>query len=197
MCARKMRPDAKQNESATLQTIADTVRRIMRSDTASAAEFSLSDKTVRWRATSGFLTRRGDASEIVVPLEGNFIESLLAAERLKIIKGIGVRDEFPARDFPVHAPEGVRDVAFVPLKVRGETLGSLIVGYRAAHYFTSEEETLLSGLSEMAALALDHARLFETVEAAKKIWEQTFDAIPDGIIVHDHNMRIVRCNAPR
>jgi two-component system, NtrC family, sensor kinase len=190
-----MRPDAKQNESTTLQTIADTVRRIMRSDTASIAEFSLSDKTVMWRATSGFLTRKDDACGIVVPLEGNFLENLLVAERLKIIKGIGLSDEFPATDFPVHAPEGVRDVAFVPLKVRGETLGSLIVGYRAAHHFTAEEETLLSGLSEMAALALDHARLFETVEAAKKIWEQTFDAIPDGIIVHDHNMQIVRCNA--
>ena len=83
----------------------------------------------------------------------------------------------------------------MPLNVRGETLGALVVGYRSEHHFTVEEETLLEGLAEMAALALDHARLFETVEAAKKIWERTFDAIPDGIIVHDQHMRIVRCNA--
>ena len=70
-----------------------------------------------------------------------------------IIKGIGTRDEAPAIDFPMHAPEGVLDLASLPLKVRGETLGALIVGYRAEHHFTTEEETLLSGLAEMAALA--------------------------------------------
>jgi PAS domain S-box-containing protein len=28
----------------------------------------------------------------------------------------------------------------------------------------------------------------------KRIWEKTFDAIGEGILVHDHQMRIVRCN---
>src|SRR4029079_19093567 len=46
----------------------------------------------------------------------------------------------------------------------------------------------------MAALALDTARLLDTLGAAKRVWEQTFDAIPDGIIVHDDRMRVVRCN---
>jgi two-component system NtrC family sensor kinase len=98
-------------------------------------------------------------------------------------------------DFPIHSPEGVRDVAVTPLMARGERLGALFVGYHARHDFNVEEEKLLEGLAEMAALALDHARLFETLGAAKRIWEQTFDAIPDGIIVHDHQMRIIRCNA--
>ncbi|HEX6184274.1 MAG TPA: ATP-binding protein, partial [Pyrinomonadaceae bacterium] len=47
---------------------------------------------------------------------------------------------------------------------------------------------------DMAALALDNARLLDTLGAAKRVWEQTFDAIPDGIIVHDDRMRVVRCN---
>src|ERR1043165_2635459 len=46
----------------------------------------------------------------------------------------------------------------------------------------------------MGALALDNARLLDTLGAAKRVWEQTFDAIPDGIIVHDDRMRVVRCN---
>lgn len=188
--------DATQTESATtLRTVANTVRRIMRADTTSIASFSLADKIVTWRATSGFRSRDDEEGEVVMPLRGNFLESVAGAERLIIIKGIGIADEFPASDFPMHAPEGVVDVAIVPLKARGETLGALVVGYRSEHHFTVEEETLLEGLAEMAALALDHARLFETVEAAKKIWERTFDAIPDGIIVHDEHMRIVRCNA--
>lgn len=173
----------------------DTVRRIMRADTTSIASFSLADKTVRWKAVSGFHSRPEDETEISMPLSGNFLERVAIADELIIIKGVSVRDEFPATDFPMHAPEGVSDIAVIPLKARGETLGALVVGYRAEHHFTVEEEKLLGGLAEMAALALDHARLFETVEGAKRIWEQTFDAIPDGIIVHDHHMQIVRCNA--
>jgi two-component system NtrC family sensor kinase len=174
--------------------MADTVRRIMRADTTSVASFSLKDETVTWKATSGFRHRSAEEQESVLPLRGNFLEMVGSAEELVIINGIGIRDEFPARDFPLHAPEGVRDIAIVPLKARGETLGALVVGYRSQHSFTVEEETLLGGLAEMAALALDHARLLEIVGAAKRIWEQTFDAIPDGIIVHDHHMQIVRCN---
>jgi two-component system NtrC family sensor kinase len=188
--------DAIQTESATtLRTIADTVRRIMRADTTSVASFSLSDKTVTWKAMSGFHSHATAEKEIVTPLSGNYLEQAVATNELTTITGIGESEEFSAANFPIHSREGVRDVAFVPLKARGETLGALIVGYRSEHQFTVEEKKLLEGLAEMAALALDHARLFETVEAAKKIWERTFDAIPDGIIVHDQHMRIVRCNA--
>jgi two-component system NtrC family sensor kinase len=175
--------------------MADTVRRIMRADTTSIASFSLSDKIVNWKATSGFRFLAEEEADIVMPLAGNFLERIAVADELVIIKGIGVRAEFPATDFPLHGPEGVREVMFTPLKAHGETLGALVVGYRAEHEFNVEEEKLIEGLAEMAALALDHARLFETVGAAKRIWEKTFDAIPDGIIVHDHQMRIVRCNA--
>jgi two-component system NtrC family sensor kinase len=174
----------------------DTVRRIMRADTASVASFSLPEKAVQWKAISGFRTRSEDVkTDIVVTLRGNFLERIAVADELLIIKGIGVRDEFPATDFPLHAPEEVLDLAATPLRARGETLGALMVGYRAEHEFNVEEEKLLEGLAEMVALALDHARLFETVRDSKRIWEKTFDAIPDGIIVHDHQMRIVRCNA--
>jgi two-component system NtrC family sensor kinase len=192
-----MKPDDLEHteSSTTLRTIADTVRRIMCADTTSVASFSIADKTVAWKARSGFRLRAGEEGEQVMPLAGNFFERMAVADELMVIKGIGARDEAPANDFPMHGPEGVCDLAVAPLKARGETLGALVVGYRSEHFFTVEEEKLLEGLAEMAALALDHARLFETVEAAKRIWEQTFDAIPDGIIVHDHRMQIVRCNA--
>jgi two-component system NtrC family sensor kinase len=190
-----MRPEgvAQTESTTTLRTIADTVRRIMRADTTSVARFSLTDQTVRWKATSGFRSRAPEEDDIVMPLHGNILERVAAADELTVIKGIN--EEYAASDFPMHSPEDVRDVAAVPLHARGEILGALVVGYRSDHQFTVEEKKLLEGLAEMAALALDHARLFETVEAAKKIWERTFDAIPDGIIVHDHQMRIVRCNA--
>jgi PAS domain S-box-containing protein len=187
---------ASQPQSAkTLGMLVETVRRVMRSDTASVAALSLAERTITWKALVGFRTRADEATEFTAPLRGEVALRAAAAEELMIFEKVGVRDGVPAGEFPLHSAEGVQTVALAPLRVRGETLGALLVGFRSAHKFTDEERQTLEGLAETAALALDNARLLETVSAAKKIWEQTFDAIPDGIIVHDAQMTLTRANA--
>ncbi|HEX8456493.1 MAG TPA: ATP-binding protein [Pyrinomonadaceae bacterium] len=181
--------------AATLRGVVEMVRRVMRSDTASVATLSVAEGTVTWKATSGFNSLADAEAEIVNPLRGMFAEYAASAEDMTMIEVRNVGGELPASEFPLHSAEGLRDLALVRLRARGETLGLLGIGYRTAHRFTSDEKDLLESLSEMAALALDNARLLETVSAGKRIWEQTFDAIPDGIIVHDASMRLTRCNA--
>ncbi|HEX8853302.1 MAG TPA: PAS domain S-box protein, partial [Pyrinomonadaceae bacterium] len=181
---------------ATLRTAVEMVRRLMRADTASVISFSPAGDAVTWMAASGFAARgEGEAAgKLTAHVSGEETSRVARAAGLTVVEGIGVEGGVDAAEFPVHSAEGVRDLAVVPLRVRGERLGALVVGYRAAHKFTDDERQLLEGLAEMAALSLDNARLFETVGTAKKIWEQTFDAIPDGIIVHDARMRVARCN---
>ncbi|HYP00014.1 MAG TPA: ATP-binding protein [Pyrinomonadaceae bacterium] len=185
------------DSAATLRGVVEMVRRVMRSDTASVATFSVAEGTITWKATSGFNSlAAGDEEEIVIPLRGMFAERAASAEDMTIIEVRNVvGGELPASEFPLHSAEGLRDLALVRLRARRETLGLLVVGYRTPHRFTAEEKELLESLAEMAALALDNARLLETVSAGKKIWEQTFDAMPDGIIVHDASMHLTRCNA--
>ncbi len=180
---------------ATLRTITATVQRIMRSDTASVAALSFADQTITWKAVSGF--RIGEATlekEFAYPLRGEIALRAARAEQTIIIQGIGAPGGPSADDFPLHSAEGVRDLTLTPICSQNETLGALIVGFRTAHQFSEDEKQLLEGLADMAALALENARLFEHIGDGKRIWEQTFDAISDGVIVHDHKMRIVRCN---
>jgi PAS domain S-box-containing protein len=189
------RRDSQVESAKTLGTVVETVRRVMRADTASVASFSLAEHTITWKATSGFKLREAmGARELVAPLRGASGERIAASQELLILKGIGETAEFPADEFPLHSAEGVRTIALAPLRARGETVGALVVGYRAAHELSDDERQTLEGLAEMSALALDNARLLETVGAAKRIWEQTFDAIPDGIIVHDSTMTLTRAN---
>jgi two-component system, NtrC family, sensor kinase len=191
-----LREQAHSESAATLRTVVEMVRRVMRADTTSVAVFSLADRTIAWQAMSGFRSHESAGAQgITLPLRGHSYEQAAGSGKLVIIEGIGVRDDLPAEDFPLHSVEGVCDMALAPLKARGEMLGALAVGFRSAHSFTTEEKQLLEDLAEMAAMVLDNARLIETVGTGKRIWEQTFDAIPDGIIVHDHQMQIVRCNA--
>ena len=179
---------------ANLQNIAETIRRTVGADTASIARFSAAERTITWLAMSGFQKLRADAGEIVNPLRGEFAERA-AASGESLIEVRGLAGDLPRSEFPLHSAEGVRDLALVPLVARGETLGVVVVGYRAAHRFSAEERRLLEGLAEMAAPALDNERLLATLAAARRVWEQTFDAIPDGIIVHDDRMLVVRSNA--
>jgi two-component system NtrC family sensor kinase len=181
--------------AATLRGVVEMVRRVMRSDTASIATLAVAEGTVTWKATSGFNSLGDAGEEITNPLRGMFAEHAASSADMSVIEVRNVGGELPASEFPLHSAEGLRDLALVRLSARGETLGLLGIGYRNAHRLTPDERELLESLAEMAALALDNARLLETVSAGKKIWEQTFDAMPDGIIVHDAAMRLTRCNA--
>jgi two-component system, NtrC family, sensor kinase len=183
----------KQRGAATLRAVAETVRRIVRADLASVVSFSIENSTVTWRTMSGSRAHPLEA-EIVGPLSYLFAKCATGAEMITL-EGIGTSPDLPAENFPVLSTEGVRDAALVPLCAQGEVLGALVVGFRSEHQFVREERQMLEALADMAALALDNARLFEIVRTAKRIWEQTFDAIADGIIVHDQKMRIIRCNA--
>jgi len=187
--------DAHTDGGATLDTVVETVRRILRADTASIASFSLAERTITWLAMSGFQSVQAGGGAVVNPLRGEFAERAAAAsEDETIIEVRGLAGDLPASEFPLHSAEGVRDLALVRLRARGENLGVLVVGYREHHRFSAEERLRLEGLAEMAALALDNSRLLDTLGAAKRVWEQTFDSIPDGIIVHDDRMKVVRCN---
>lgn len=187
---------ATQPESAsTLRTIVDLVRRMMHADVVSILGFSLIDETVTWKAASGFTVPIDYRQPVFRPLGSTIARRALAENTIGIVQGIGTRPEFPAESFPVHVAEGVCDMAVVPLKIQGNHSGALTAGYRSPHHFSDEEKRLLQDLAEMAALVLVNSQLVETVSAAEKIWEQTFDAIVEGIIVHDSEMRIVRCNA--
>jgi two-component system NtrC family sensor kinase len=182
--------------AATLDSVVETVRRILRADTASIASFSDAERTITWLATSGF--RHASAGlDVVIPVRGEFAERAAAFGREEdepLFEVRGLAGDLPESEFPLHSAEGVRDLLIARLRARGESLGILAVGYREHHRFTAEERQQLKGLADMAALALDNARLLDTLGAAKRVWEQTFDAIPDGIIVHDDRMRVVRCN---
>src|SRR5947209_15134238 len=181
--------------AATLGTVVETVRRILRADTASIASFSVEERTVTWLATSGFQSVETGGRPVVNPLRGEFAERAATLDEDEMIIEVrGLAGDLPTSEFPLHSAEGVRDLAIARLRARGETLGVLAVGHREHHRFTAEERQQLEGLAEMAALALDNARLLDTLGAAKRVWEQTFDSIPDGIIVHDDRMRVVRCN---
>lgn len=168
---------------APLQTFADRIRQIMRADVVGVIRFCAPGPH-QWEATTGLGDQATDCRD---ELLSNLAHSNLTSESIFL----GDIDEAA---FPALRAEGIRSVAIVPLTARGEQLGVLFAGNRSVRECTAEDRQLLDSLAEVAALALDNARLLETVISGKKMWERTFDAIKCGIVIHDDQLRVVRCN---
>ena len=96
----------------------------MHADVASILGFSLIDETVTWKAASGFTVPVDYLKPVMRPLGSTIARRALEANTIGIIQGIGTRPEFPAESFPVHAAEGVCDLAVAPLRILGNSSGS-------------------------------------------------------------------------
>ena len=177
-----------------LQTIVELVRRIMHADVASILGYSLADQTVRWKAADGFTVDVDYSQPVFRPLGSEIARRALEQNTVGVLHGIGKRTELPEADFPVHVAEGVCDMAVAPLRIVGGHSGALTAGYRSPHEFSEDEKALLLDLAEIATVVLNSERLVDTVIAAEEIWEQTFDAMGEGILVCDE-LRVTRCNS--
>ncbi len=61
-------------------------------------------------------------------------------------------------------PEAIRSLLHVPILVNGEVFGVFGVNYRTPRRLSGEEERVLLGLAHRAAVAIEHARLFQESE---------------------------------
>jgi PAS domain S-box-containing protein len=93
-------------------------------------------------------------------------------------------------------------VLCVPLKVKGRLTGVLYADNRAREgLFSENDRNLLSAFADQAAVALENARLFASVEQSleevtrlKTLMEDVFASIASGVITSDVEDRISLCN---
>jgi len=142
----------------TLRLIVDRARTLLDADMAALALREDGQDLFAMRAVAG---------------EGS---EALAAVRFRPGEGLGGRVARTGRplivgDYPVEVPDspflplvrgiGARSHVAVPLTVQGSVTGVLYVVSRAPHKFGEVDQQLLTVLADQAAIAIEHARLFE------------------------------------
>ena len=96
----------------------------------------------------------------------------------------------------------LRSILCIPLKVKGELTGVIYADNRVREgLFTEKERSLLSDFANQAAVALENARLFESVRRTldevielKNLMEDVFASIASGVITADVDGTITLCN---
>jgi signal transduction histidine kinase/DNA-binding response OmpR family regulator len=88
----------------------------------------------------------------------------------------------------------VRSSISVPMFGNDQLLGTLSVSAAKPFRFGIGDEHLLSIVAGQIAVAVQNARLHDSVRRGKREWEQTFDAISDPIAVFDGRGLLLRGN---
>src|SRR5438874_1423757 len=97
---------------------------------------------------------------------------------------------------PILREKGIKSMLGVPLVVEGEVRGVLHVGSLHYRAFDEDEVELLQLVADRAALAIEHARLFEAERAARERIEHV-QAVTDAALAHLEVNELLRVLLPR
>jgi len=89
----------------------------------------------------------------------------------------------------------VHSLIYVPLRVRGQTLGVLGVDNRkVGHTLTRDDLTVLVAMADYAAIAIENARLYQRTDTERRKLETVLTQTENGVIVVDAENRLLLIN---
>jgi GAF domain-containing protein/anti-sigma regulatory factor (Ser/Thr protein kinase) len=146
-----------------LDALLDRMREILHVDTAAILLLEHDGRMLRARAAKGIEEEVEQGVRIPV---GRGFAGRIAAERHPIaILDVDHADVLN----PLLRQKGIRSLLGVPLLVSGRVIGVLHVGSLTLRAFTDEERNLLQLAADRAALAIDHAELYEQRRLAEAL----------------------------
>jgi len=127
-----------------------------------------------------------------VPVGGGFAGRIAAEKRPVILDDV---DHAHVLN-PLLREKGIKSMLGVPLVVEGEVRGVLHVGSLVPRAFNEGEVELLQLVGDRAALAIEHARLFEAERSARVRIEHV-QAVTDAALAHLEVNELLRVLLPR
>jgi two-component system NtrC family sensor kinase len=117
------------------------------------------------------------------------LEGLTQLAQPRLISGTGFGN---AR--PIFQREKLNQLVILPILGKKAALGTLVVAGRRARSHAPEELAFLTTSAEQLGLALENQRLVEDILRSHRQWTNTFESIPDLVLLHDSDFRILKAN---
>jgi K+-sensing histidine kinase KdpD len=173
-----------------LEALLERTRQILEVDTC--AILLLDEDTNELVARAALGIEEEVEQGVRVPVGGGFAGRIAAEKRPVILDDV---DHAHVLN-PLLREKGIKSMLGVPLIVEGEVRGVLHVGSLVPRAFQEEEVELLQLVADRAALAIEHARLFEAERAARERIEHV-QAVTDAALAHLEVNELLRVLLPR
>jgi signal transduction histidine kinase len=173
-----------------LAALLERTREILEVDTC--AILLLDEETNELVARAALGIEEEAEQGVRIPVGGGFA-GRIAAEKQPVI----LDDVDHARVLnPILREQGIKSMLGVPLVVEGDVRGVLHVGSLAPRAFREDDVELLQLVGDRAALAIEHARLFEAERAARERIEHV-QAVTDAALAHLDVSELLNVLLPR
>ncbi len=106
-----------------------------------------------------------------IPIKGTATEWVVTHRKAIVEPDISQESQFVTAES--HLKQGVRSIAYLPLIVKDETIGSLIVASRQSNAYSQRHLNLLQHLASQVAMPIENSRLYAEVEEKAHIDELT------------------------
>ena len=173
-----------------LAALLDRTRQILEVDTC--AILLLDEETNELVARAALGIEEEVEQGVRVPVGGGFAGRIAADKQPVILDDV---DHAHVLN-PILREKGIKSMLGVPLVVEGEVRGVLHVGSLTPRSFEEGEVELLQLVADRAALAIEHARLFEAERAARERIENV-QAVTDAALAHLEVSELLNVLLPR
>ncbi|MTI81151.1 MAG: GAF domain-containing protein [Firmicutes bacterium] len=89
---------------------------------------------------------------------------------------------------------GIQSAIMAPLLVRGEVIGTLNFGSKNPYAYSKSDFVFVQHLADQLAVCLSNSNLYNEVLKSKKVWESTFQAVPDLLFVINKKFEVISIN---
>jgi len=90
--------------------------------------------------------------------------------------------------------EGFDHMLVIPLRGKTAVIGLLAIGIGGARQYRIAELQFISWIMLQLGVAIENQRLISKILRTQRQWANTFDALPDPILVHDQKFSIINMN---
>jgi serine phosphatase RsbU (regulator of sigma subunit)/anti-sigma regulatory factor (Ser/Thr protein kinase) len=146
-----------------LDELLERMREILHADTAAILMLEDDGRMLRARAAKGI--EEEVEQGVRIPVGRGFAGRIAAQRRSIFIPDVNHADVLN----PILRQKGIRSMLGVPLLVEGRVLGVLHVGTLTPREFTERDRDLLQLAADRAALAIEHAHLYEQRRVAEAL----------------------------
>jgi two-component system NtrC family sensor kinase len=90
--------------------------------------------------------------------------------------------------------EGLDHIVIVPVQGKSSIIGILVLGSAQLRRYRDDELLFLTAAARQLGIGIENLQLISKILRSQRQWANTFDALPDPILVHDEAFRVMKAN---